>query len=156
MVSAILIVWVCLVTLLISGKEHKLQSFHYIIFCTILLLCLCLIQTSLLQFFPIGWVTKFQNSCKTSHETLLLCDLIMFWDKRQDDKKFWYAQWQLLTDFNLFLAPLWMWFCLLTIALMCVKSSTSSEDFPAVFMMKILPCIVTHEHTLTFLCGCIY
>jgi len=154
-VSAILIVWVCLITLSISGKEHKLQSFHYVIFSTILLLCLCLIQTSPVHFFPMGWVTKFQNSCKTSHETLLLCDLIMFWDTRQDDKRFWYAQWQMLTDFNLFLTSLWMWFCLFTVPPKYVKSSTFSEDLPAVFMMIILPCIVTHEHTLSSLCGSI-
>jgi len=122
-VSAILIVWVCLITLLISGKEHKLHSFHYVIFSTILLLCLCLIQTFLVHFFPMDWVTKFQNSCKTSHETLLLCDLIMFWGTRQDDKRFWYEQWRLLTDFNLFLASLWMWFCLFTVSPKNVKSS---------------------------------
>lgn len=145
MVSAILIIWVCLITLLISGKEHVLQSLHCVIFSTILLLFLWLIQTS-----PV------QNSCKTSHETLLLCNLIMFWDTRRDDKRFWYAQWQLLTNFNLFLASLWMWFCLFTLSPKFVKSSTFSEDLPAVFMMIVLPCIVTHEHTLTFLCGSLY
>jgi hypothetical protein len=42
---------------------------------------------------------------------------------------------------------------LFTLSPKYVKSSTFSEDLPAVFMMVILPCIVTHEHTLHFFVG---